>query len=136
MISAVSAQGQMRFMLTKARVTAKVFIEFLKRLLVNASAPVFLIVDGHPTHKAKCVQRFVESQQGKYRRALQHSSNLLMRPLAAHWHEGLGHLYLKSGKNEEARSELVAAIELYRIMDMAFWLPKAESALAEVSGSA
>jgi transposase len=65
MISAVSAQGQMRFMLTKARVTAKVFIEFLKRLLVNASAPVFLIVDGHPTHKAKCVQRFVESQQGK-----------------------------------------------------------------------
>jgi tetratricopeptide (TPR) repeat protein len=77
-----------------------------------------------------------EEAEKCYRRALQHSSNLLMRPLAAHSHEGLGHLYLKSGKNEEARSELVAAIELYRIMDMAFWLPKAESALAEVSGSA
>jgi tetratricopeptide (TPR) repeat protein len=77
-----------------------------------------------------------EEAEEWYRRALQHSSNLLMRPLAAHCHEGLGHLYLKSGKNEEARSELVAAIELYRIMDMAFWLPKAESALAEVSGSA
>jgi len=65
MISAVSPRGQMRFMITKARVTAKVFIEFLKRLLVNASGPVFLIVDGHPTHKAKCVRRFIESQQGK-----------------------------------------------------------------------
>jgi transposase len=65
MISAVSPRGQMRFMITKARVTAKVFIEFLKRLLVNAPGPVFLIVDGHPTHKAKCVRRFIESQQGK-----------------------------------------------------------------------
>ena len=67
MISAVSPQGQMRFMITKGRVTAKVFIEFLKRLLVNASGPVFLIVDGHPTHKAKCVREFVESQEGKLR---------------------------------------------------------------------
>lgn len=65
MISAVSPQGQMRFMLTKARVTAKVFIEFLKRLLVNASGPIFLIVDGHPTHKAKCVRQFIELQEGR-----------------------------------------------------------------------
>lgn len=61
LISAVSAQGQLRFMLTKARVTAPVFIEFLKRLLVNATRPVFLIVDGHPTHKAKCVRQFIDS---------------------------------------------------------------------------
>jgi transposase len=65
MISAVSPRGQMRFMITKTRATAKVFIEFLKRLMVNAPGPVFLIVDGHPTHKAKCVRRFIESQQGK-----------------------------------------------------------------------
>jgi class 3 adenylate cyclase/tetratricopeptide (TPR) repeat protein len=76
-----------------------------------------------------------EEAEEWYRRALQQASNLSMRPLAAHCHEGLGHLYLKSGKNEEARSELVAAIELYRIMDMAFWLPKAESALAEITDS-
>jgi len=67
MISAVSPRGQMRFMITKGRVNAKVFIEFLKRLLVNAPGPVFLIVDGHPTHKAKCVRKFVESQEGKLR---------------------------------------------------------------------
>jgi transposase len=65
LISAVSAQGQLRFMLTKGRVTAAVFIEFLKRLLINAPAPVFLIVDGHPAHRAKSVARFVAAQLGK-----------------------------------------------------------------------
>lgn len=65
MISAVSAQGRLRFMLTKGRVTAAVFLEFLKRLLVNAHRPIFLIVDGHPSHKAKTVRQFVDSQEGK-----------------------------------------------------------------------
>ena len=63
-ISAISAQGQLRFMMTHGRVTAAVFIEFLKRLLVNAPSPIFLIVDGHPTHKAKAVKRFIEKQDG------------------------------------------------------------------------
>lgn len=65
MISAVSAQGQLRFMLTEGRVTASVFLEFLKRLMVNVSAPIFLVVDGHSTHKAKSVRRFVEAQGGR-----------------------------------------------------------------------
>ena len=64
LISATSAQGQLRFMLTKGRVTTAVFIEFLKRLLINASASVFVIVDGHPTHRAKSVARFVAAQAG------------------------------------------------------------------------
>ncbi len=64
-ISAVSAQGELRFMLTKGRVNAGVFIEFLKRLLVNAQGPIFLIVDGHPAHKAKRVKRFIAEQQGR-----------------------------------------------------------------------
>ncbi len=63
-ISAVSARGQFRFMLTQGRVTATVFIEFLQRLLVHASSPIFLVVDGHPPHKAKSVKRFVQEQQG------------------------------------------------------------------------
>lgn len=65
LISAISAQGELRFMVTKGRVTAGVFIEFLRRLLVNASKPVFVIVDRHPTHVAKSVARFVASQAGK-----------------------------------------------------------------------
>ena len=65
MISAVSAQGQLRFMLHQGSVTATVFREFLKRLMVGATKPVFVIVDGHPTHKAKLVKKYVESLNGK-----------------------------------------------------------------------
>lgn len=65
LISAVSAQGQLRFMLTKGRVTAAVFMDFLRRLLVNARTPIFVVVDGHPTHRAKSVARFVAAQAGK-----------------------------------------------------------------------
>jgi Flp pilus assembly protein TadD len=55
-----------------------------------------------------------------------------MRPLQAHCHLGLGALYAKGGQREQARAELSAAIELYRAMEMTFWLPQAEAALARV----
>jgi hypothetical protein len=35
---------------------------------------------------------------------------------------------------QQARSELATAIELSRAMEMAFWLPEAEAALAQVEG--
>lgn len=65
MISAVSTQGEFRFILHEGSVDAKVFIEFLKRWMVNADKPVFLIVDGHPIHKAKIVKNYVEGLGGK-----------------------------------------------------------------------
>lgn len=65
MISAVSPQGHFRFMLHQGSVTAKVFREFLKRLLVGTDKPVFVVVDGHPIHKAKLIKEFIEKQQGK-----------------------------------------------------------------------
>jgi transposase len=61
LISAVSAQGEFRFMIVKGSVGAKVFIEFLKRLLHNAERPIFLIVDRHRAHIGKIVAKFVES---------------------------------------------------------------------------
>jgi transposase len=61
LISAVSAQGEFRFMTVKGKVGAAKFIDFLKRLIHNAERMIFLIVDGHPAHKAKMVARFVES---------------------------------------------------------------------------
>jgi transposase len=60
-ISAVSAQGHFRFMCVDGRVNAGVFIDFLKRLVHNAPRKIFLVVDGHPTHKAKKVQKYVAS---------------------------------------------------------------------------
>ncbi len=43
------------------------FIDFLKRLLVNAKRPIFLVVEGHPSHGAKKVLDFVRSTKGKLR---------------------------------------------------------------------
>ena len=65
MISAISAKGHMRFMITSGRMNSELFIEFLKRLIHNAAHPVFLIVDGHPTHKSTKVKKYVVSTQGK-----------------------------------------------------------------------
>jgi len=64
-ISAVSRRGDFRFMGVDGRVNAGVFIAFLKRLLHGANRPIFLIVDGHPSHKAKKVREFVRSTNGK-----------------------------------------------------------------------
>jgi hypothetical protein len=57
-----------------------------------------------------------------------------MRPLVVHCHLGLGMLYRKLGRGEQSHAELSAAIALYRAMDMTFWLPQAEAALAEAEG--
>jgi transposase len=67
MLSAVSAQGALRFMLHDGTVNATVFIEFCKRLLEDAGGPVFLIVDGHPSHRARAVATFVAATQGALR---------------------------------------------------------------------
>lgn len=65
MISAVSGRGDFRFMLHEGTVTATVFRTFLQRLMAGAKQPVFLVVDGHPIHKAKLVKDYIEQQDGK-----------------------------------------------------------------------
>jgi tetratricopeptide (TPR) repeat protein len=67
-----------------------------------------------------------------YRQALTLAEELGMRPLQVHCHHGLGRLYRTLGQREQAHAALRSAIALYRAMDMAFWLPQAETALAEV----
>ncbi|KVN90080.1 transposase [Burkholderia ubonensis] len=65
MISAVGPQGEFRFMVHDGTVTATVFREFLGRLMIGAQRPIFLVLDGHPIHKAKLVQDFVQAQKGR-----------------------------------------------------------------------
>ena len=67
MISAVNAQGKMRFMTVKGKVNGGVFCDFLKRLMHNAENKIFLILDGHPVHRSIKVKKFVESTSGKLR---------------------------------------------------------------------
>jgi lipoprotein NlpI len=57
-----------------------------------------------------------------------------MRPLVAHCHLGLGTLHNLLGLVDQARTDLAAAIALYRAMAMTFLLPQAEAALAQVGG--
>ena len=60
MISAVSPRGDFRFMIHEGTVTAPVFKNFLQRLMVGATRPVFMVADGHPVHKSKRVKTYVE----------------------------------------------------------------------------
>jgi tetratricopeptide (TPR) repeat protein len=73
-----------------------------------------------------------ELAEAIYREALALAEALGMRPLQAHCHRGLGTLYVTQGQTEQARTALSTAIALYRAMDMTFWLPEAETALAQV----
>jgi hypothetical protein len=55
-----------------------------------------------------------------------------MRPLQAHCHLGLGMLYATVSQQERVGAALTTAIEMYRAMDITFWLPQAEAALMQV----
>ena len=76
----------------------------------------------------------VEPAETHYHQALTLAQALGMRPLQAHCHRGLGTLYAAIGQREQARAELSMAIEMYRGMEMTFWLPETEAALAQVEG--
>ena len=59
-LSAVSAKGHFRLMTIEGRVNAQVFRELLRRLIAGMLRKIFLVVDGHPAHKAKLVKQFVQ----------------------------------------------------------------------------
>ncbi len=75
----------------------------------------------------------VDVAAAHYCQALALAEELGMRPLQAHCHRGLGTLYATVGQREQAGAALTTAIELYRAMDMTFWLPQAEVVLAQVA---
>ena len=77
----------------------------------------------------------IEHADTHYQEALTLANELGMRPLQAHCHRGLGTLYHQTGQSEHARAELSTAIEMYRDMEMTFWLPETEAVLADVEGS-
>jgi tetratricopeptide (TPR) repeat protein len=66
-----------------------------------------------------------EAAERRYRGALALAEELRMRPLVAHCHLGLGTLYRRAGKREQAREHLTTATTIYREMDMRCWLAQA-----------
>ena len=62
MISAITNRGRLAFMVFRQRFTARIFLNFLGRLLRltrKSRRKVFLIADGHPVHKARSVRRWL-----------------------------------------------------------------------------
>jgi tetratricopeptide (TPR) repeat protein len=68
-----------------------------------------------------------ERGEAYYRQALALAEPRGMRPLVAHCHLGLGTLYRRTGKRDQARKSLTTATAMYREMDMRYWLEKAEA---------
>jgi transposase len=67
MVSAITNRGRLYFMVFRRRFTARVFLTFLQRLVRQVGRKVFLIVDGHPVHRAAAVKRWMKEQDGRLR---------------------------------------------------------------------
>jgi tetratricopeptide (TPR) repeat protein len=67
-----------------------------------------------------------ESGESHYRRALALAEPRGMRPLVAHCYLGLGKLYRRTGKRQQAHEHLATATMMYRGMGMTYWLEQAE----------
>lgn len=65
MISAITNQGQLNFMVFKEHFNAEVFLKFLKRFVKHSKTKVFLIVDGHRSHRAIKVQKWLKKNEKK-----------------------------------------------------------------------
>lgn len=67
MISAITAKGALRFALFEDTLNAQRFIEFCRRLMHDAEGPVYLVLDGHPAHRARATKHFADSTRGQLR---------------------------------------------------------------------
>jgi len=68
MISALTNRGALSFMVFAGRFVTATFLAFLERLIKQANGrKVYLIVDGHPVHKAKAVKGFVAANERRIR---------------------------------------------------------------------
>src|SRR5262245_60592525 len=72
-----------------------------------------------------------EKAEGHWRQAMALADGLGMRPLVAHCHLGLGKLYRRTGKREQAQEHLATATTMYRAMGMTYWLQQAEAETGE-----
>jgi transposase len=65
MVSAISNQGLLRFMLYDEGMTSERLVEFMKRLVKDSNQKVLLILDNLRTHHSKVVQAWLEKSKEK-----------------------------------------------------------------------
>jgi transposase len=64
-ISAVNASGAFWYDVYTGKFNAELFISKLKAFMRRQRRPVFLVLDGHPAHRAKIVAAYVQSLKGQ-----------------------------------------------------------------------
>ena len=64
-ISAVTASGAFWCQIYTERLNAQLFVQFLRQFMDNRSGQVYLVVDGHPAHRANIVKDLVKEMKGK-----------------------------------------------------------------------
>ena len=64
-ISAVNASGAFWAATYTGKLNAESFVAFLKNFMKGRPTKVFLVVDGHPAHKANSVKQYVQSLKGR-----------------------------------------------------------------------
>jgi class 3 adenylate cyclase/tetratricopeptide (TPR) repeat protein len=69
----------------------------------------------------------------RYRQAMTLADHLGMRLLVAHCQFGLGTLYRRTEKREQAQEHLTTATAMYREMGMTYWLEKAEAEIRDLA---
>ena len=64
-ISAVTARGEFWAATYTGKLDAESFVAFLKNFMKGRRRQVFLVVDGHPAHKANLVKQLIKDMKGR-----------------------------------------------------------------------
>ena len=67
MISAITNKGALAFMVFTGKFQTAVFVEFMRRLLLQVNGRITLIVDGHPVHRSRHARQFVDENAKRLR---------------------------------------------------------------------
>jgi transposase len=67
MISAITNRGHLAFMVFHGRFDGRLFVQFMRRLLQQATGKLYLIVDGHPVHRSVVARDFVAANEARLR---------------------------------------------------------------------
>jgi len=64
-ISAVNARGEFWAVTYTGKLNAESFMVFLQNFVESQPGKIFLVVDGHPAHKANAVKHYIKSLKGR-----------------------------------------------------------------------
>jgi len=64
-ISAVNARGEFWAVTYSGKLNAESFVAFLRNFMDTQTGRIFLVVDGHPAHKANAVKSYIKALKGR-----------------------------------------------------------------------